>query len=161
MCNKITRNNQNDWLIFDYQQRIVHWCQSGSFSINRLRLYRLVMAILKIRKPKYKNRYGPRKYRMTKLNAIEEMEALKSIIEEKIQDDGEVEEDQEVVIAWNNLRKTNRGCRWSDRWKEILPRKREDDSMVGRGGENSSKAKDENIRKWMREVGQRWTDRNM
>ena len=103
--NKITRNNQNDWLIFDYQQRIVHWCQSGSFSINSLRLYKLVMAILKIRKPKYKNRYGPRKYRMTKLNAIEEMEALKSIIEEKIQDDGEVEEDQEVDIAWNNFEK--------------------------------------------------------
>ena len=80
--------------------------------------HRLVMAKVRLRKPKSKRKVGMRRYKLTKLNDHEQVERLKNAIEEKCQNEDESVEG-EADALWTNLKD-----RISEATNEVLGEKK-------------------------------------
>ena len=59
--------------------------------------HRLVMEIVRSKKPKYTGRVGSKRYKLAKLNDPEQIERLKCAIKEKLLEDEEREENMEAL----------------------------------------------------------------
>ena len=64
--------------------------------------HRIVMAIVRIKKPEYTGRVGSKSYKLAKLNDPEQVERLKGAIEEKFVEDDGMEEN--VKALWKQFK---------------------------------------------------------